>query len=64
MDAGLSHEARSISLCSLATLNNRIGPLLGKVNRALQSTICIFAVFSHERRTKTLDLKGKGNWGY
>lgn len=64
MDAGLNHGLRNNSLCFLATLNNRNDVLLGKANRALQSTICSFAVFSHERCTKTLDLKGKGSWCY
>lgn len=59
MDADLSHGIRNISLCSLATLNNRDDPLLGKVNCALQSTTSSFAVFC-ETCTKTLDLKGKG----
>lgn len=34
------------------------------MNCALQSTLCSFAVCSHERWTKTLDLKYKGSWGY
>lgn len=53
MEADLIHRLRNISLCSLATLNNRNDPLLGKAN-------CAF----HERCPKTLDLKGKGSWGY
>ena len=61
MDADPSRRLRNISPCSLATLSSRNDPLLGKVNRALQSTICSFTAFSHERCTKTLDLKGKGS---
>lgn len=50
VDADLSHGLRNISLCSLATSNNRNVLLLGKTNCAFQ-----------ERCTKTLDLKGKGS---
>lgn len=55
----ISATVREQSPLLSAALNKRNDPLLGKVNRTLQSTICSCALFTHEGAPKPWPLKAK-----